>query len=445
MKRREFVKTGAILGTAAAMPKFSFAQNGGNGRLKIGLIGCGGRGCGAVVNALEASKDVELVAVADLYQDKAEGYLNKIKFPLEKVNASKEEKDEMLSRVKVTPEKVFWGWDCVDKLLQADIDIVIEATSPYFRPFSAEKIIKAGKHAFLEKPAGVDVTQMRKMLELDKIAKEKNLCIVCGTQRHYDDRYVEAMKRLHGGELGRIYSAQCYWNQSDYVGRGQLDGAADFIKNMPVDSMEYQIRNWFSFIWASGDHIVEQHVHNIDIMMWGLGYDRQILEVNGLGGRGTDLPTPKYGDRFSHFSIDYDMGEGVRMSSYCRQEQGTAGTVGERFVGTNGILEFSGTVKITDHKGNTVWTMPPPKVSPYVKEHAVLIDCIKNGKKINDLHNLIISNTVGIAGRMSAFAGKKFKYDWVMAKSQENLLPADLKAEKNPTKPVPVPGKYELI
>ncbi len=442
MKRREFVKAGAVLGAAAALPKFSFAQMGGGKKLKVGLIGSGGRGCGAVVNALESSKDIEIVAVADLYKDKAEKAVERIITGAKKIKGREE---EMTERVKVLANQVFWGWDCADKLLKCDVDIVIEATPPYYRPYNARKIIEAGKHAFLEKPAGVDATQMHEMIKIAKLADEKGLCIVCGTQRHYDPRYVEGIKRMQDGALGDVLAAQVYWNSGGYVGHAQLDNAPQFVKDLPVDSMEYQIRNWFSFIWASGDHIVEQHVHNIDIAMWGLGYDKLPVDVNGLGGRGTDLPTPKYGDRWSHFAVDFDMGNGVRIESYCRQEPGTMGMVGERFVGTNGVLEYMGGAKITARKGKVVWSMDPPKVSPYVEEHAVLIDCVMNNKKINDLHNLIVSNTVGIAGRLSAFSGKRFKYDWVMAKSKENLVPEDLTAEKMPLTGVPVPGKYPLV
>jgi len=445
MERRDFVKAGAVLGAGAVMPKFSFGQVKTSNALKIGLIGCGGRGQGAAINALQANPNVIITAVADLYKDRAEGAVESLKGRIK--DKDKEAAKQKADRIQVPANQVFYGWDNVEKILATDVDIIIEATPPVFRPSHARAIIDAGKHAFLEKPAGVDATQMHEMMEVAKKADEKGLNIVCGTQRHYQETYWEGFKRLHDGAIGEIVGAQCYWNMGDYVGRAQLERLPKEVQELPYDDATYQIRDWFAFIWASGDHIVEQHVHNIDVIMWGFDYKRLPVEVGGMGGRATDLPVGKYGDRFSHFAIDFDMGDGLRLESYCRQEPGTVGTVGERFTGTKGILEFfGGGAKLTDRSGKVLWNLNSSSWDPYVKEHEVLIDAVANGKKVNDLHNLIISNTVGIAGRESAFSGKRFKYDWIMAKSKQNLLPKDLKSlSKLPMAAVPVPGKYALI
>ena len=415
-------------------------------RLKVGLIGCGGRGTGAVVNALDASEDIEVVAWADLFKDKVDSTPARMKDSLKRWS-DKEKADRALKRLEFSQDKMFSGWDCAEKLCELDLDIVIDASPPVFRPSHAKAIIGSGKNAFLEKPAGVDPTQMHQMMEVAKLADQKGLCIVCGTQRHYANHYLEGIARVQNGEIGKILAAYCYWNQGGYVGDGQTKILAKSVhtKDLVPDDTMYQIRDWTAFIWTSGDHIVEQHVHNIDVIAWGLGYDRLPVEVNGMGGRALDLPVPQYGDRFSHFDVDFDMGDGLHIISYCRQEPGTTGLVGERFVGEKGVIEFMGDAKQFDSKGKLVWQCKPAGIGPYTQEHVHLIDCVKNGKKVNDLHNLIVSNTFGIAGRMSAFSGKRFKYDWVMSKSKESLMPKDLKAPKTPITGVPVPGKYKLV
>jgi len=439
MDRRKFVKAGAILGAAASLPRFSMAQVKTSNKIKVGLIGCGGRGTGAVADSFAANPDYELVAIADLFQDKIDSFPARLDGMIKKSRAEYGAKPEQAN-----VKQRFVGFDAYKKLCETDVDVVIEATPPAFRPNHAEAIIDAGKHAFLEKPAGVDATQMHQMMRVAQKADQKKLSVVCGTQRHYNKGYQEAMERMKNGDIGEIVALYCYWNSAGYVGQPQLDNAPQFIKDLPVDSMEYQIRNWFSFIWASGDHIVEQHVHNLDVILWGFDYKRMPVEVSGMGGRGTDLPTPKYGNRFSHFAIDYDMGDGLRLSSYCRQEPGTTSFVGERFVGTKGILEtHEGGNQVI--KGAKAWESGNIPLPSLVEEHRFLADSIRAGTPVNTLHNLIKSTTVGIAGRMSAFSGKRFKYDWVMAKSQENLVPSPMEFRVNAISPVPVPGKYPLV
>ena len=436
MERRDFVKASAVLGAATVLPRFSFASAKGSDRIKVGLIGCGGRGSGATCNMIQADQNIKIVAMADLFEDKLLKGKKKIADFAKKFDNSKEIFDE-------DKVKTFTGWDCVDQLLKEDVDVVIEATAPVFRTPHYEKIVAAGKHAFLEKPPCVDVVQARKMLELSKKADEKGLSVVCGTQRRYCEGYQEMMKRIHGGEIGDIVSAQCYWNASLYV------GGPGFLNHeeLACDTMEYQIRNWFSFIWASGDHIVEQHVHNLDVIMWALGDNRKPQEVRAWGGRSTDLPVQKFGDRFSHFAVDFDMGNGLRLSSYCQQDPKCAPEIGERIVGTKGVAysNLYGTISISDLKGKKMW-VGEKGPECMVLEHKFLLDAIRAGKQVNKLDQLVNSTLLAIAGRMSAFSGKKFKYDWVLAKSKESFLPEkfDLK-QKMPWNGVPVPGKYELV
>lgn len=445
MQRRDFVKMGAVLGASAVLPKFSFASAKGNDRIKVGLIGCGGRATGAACNMLCADSNVEFVAFADLFADKIGPSIKKIQAKAAQV--CPKDADKIINPAKV---QKFSGWDCVDKLLAiGEIDVVIEATPPVFRTPHYRKIVAAGKHAFLEKPACIDITQAREMLELAAEADKKGLCVVCGTQRRYHEGYKEVIKRVHDGMIGEPISAQCYWNQAGYVGHGQHDKMEKegLFKGLTPDDMEYQIRNWFSFIWSSGDHIVEQHVHNIDVIMWALGDNRNPVNVRGMGGRSTDLPVPVYGDRFSHFAVDFDMGNGLHLSSYCQQDPGAAGEVGERVVGTKGIMTtalWGGACKITDLKGNVLYAAPEKVPQCLEMEHKFLLDAIRAGRHVNTLPTLVNSTLLAIAGRMSAFSGKKFKYEWMLKKSQENLVPKTLGFVKNPVAGVPVPGKYRL-
>lgn len=441
MDRRSFVKNGAVLGAAAAaLPRFGFAQVKGSDRIKVALIGCGGRGTGATCNMIAADPNIKIVALGDLFPEKLDKAANKI-YDFAKKSVGESKASEIIDPSKV---KKFSGWDNVDQVLAEDIDVVIEATPPVFRTPHYEKIVAAGKHAFLEKPGAVDVIQGRRMYELADEASKKGLCVVCGNQRRYDNRYQDLVKRMQDGEIGELLAGQCYWNNGSYIG-AWANG-----KEGTEDTLEYQIRNWWCFIWASGDNIVEQHVHNVDVLMWAFGSDRMPVEVTtGLGGRSTDLPCPRYGDRFSHFAIDYDMGNGLRMASYCHQDPNTTPNVSERIVGTKGIFQ---NLRFTDHKGKTLYAPGKLELDPYIAEHKYLLSAIRSGRRVNELKNLVNSNMVAIAGRMSAFSGKRFKYDWMVKKSEENIVPqnVDLMGKtqdlslKNPVS-VPVPGKYKLV
>jgi predicted dehydrogenase len=279
------------------------------------------------------------------------------------------------------------------------------------------------------------------MMELSKKATQKGLCVGCGNQRRHAEHYQDIIKRVQDGEIGEIVSAQCYWNGAYYVG-----GWKGF-EDLGFDTMEYQIRKWSSFIWPSGDHIVEQHVHNLDVIMWALGDKRFPKEVRAWGGRSADpdLPYPHFGDRFSHFIVDFDMGEGLRLQSYCQQERKTSGEVGERIIGTKGIMYTTGGCKLTDLKGNITYINKKPALNAYVAEHKYLLNAIRTGQRVNRLDELIGSTMLAIAGRMSAYSGQKFKYGWVLAKSKESLAPKEWKFGKYPLTGVPVPGKFKLV
>lgn len=271
------------------------------------------------------------------------------------------------------------------------------------------------------------------------------MCVVCGTQRRHHAGYQEIIKRVQDGEIGEILSADCYWHQGGYFGQGLWGEYTDEFCKDP-EEMEYQIRNWPCFIWTSGDHIVEQHVHNIDVVLWALGDSKLPKIVRSVGGRSNDLEYPKYGDRFSHFATDFDMGDGLHMHSYASQDPKTKSQVGERIVGTKGYIytNLYGTQTMTDYKGNVIWKAPSSREA-LVQEHANLLAAIRSGQYINTLNPLINATLTAITGRMSAYSGLEFKFDWALSKSRESLMPKELKFGKNPISPIPVPGKNQLV
>ncbi|PWM30873.1 MAG: oxidoreductase [Verrucomicrobia bacterium] len=435
MDRRSFVKIGSLAGTAALLPKFSFAAVKGSDTIKVGLVGCGGRGTGAFANMATADKNIKLVAVADLFGDRSENAFKRIQNNMKKAKI-----DDADAAKIVEPDKVkkFSGFDAIDGLLKEDVDVVIDATPPIFRTPHFEKIVAAGKHAFLEKPAAVDITQARKMYKLADEADKKGLTVVCGNQRRYADRYADMVKRIQDGEFGEPISMECYWNAGYYVGGANIDKL-----NLDISSIEYQIRKWGAFIWTSGDHIVEQHVHNIDVLMWVLGDNRFPEDLRGLGGRSNELEAPKHGDRFSHFQIDYNMGQGLRMQSYCQQDPGASGDVSERVTLSKGVIANMGRNFVDAKTGKEIMRAKSGGLDPYINEHVVLLKSIRNGQRVNALRPLLNTNLVAIAGRESAFSGQKFKYQAYVAKANQDLMPKDMNLKAlNPVK-VPVPGKYK--
>ncbi len=435
MDRRSFVNLGSIAGTAAVQPKMTFAAVKGSDTIKVGLGGCGGRGTGAFANMATADKNIKLVAVADLFEDRAKNAPDRIKGAMKRAKIDDADIEKIVEADKV---KKFSGFDGVDQLVKEDVDLVIDATPPIFRTPHFEKIVAAGKHAFLEKPAAVDITQARKMYQLADEADKKGLTVVCGNQRRYADNYCEMVKRIQDGEFGEPVAMECYWNAGYYVGGYNIDNL-----KLDINSIEYQIRKWGAFIWTSGDHIVEQHVHNIDVLMWVLGDNRFPEDLRGLGGRSNDLEAPKHGDRFSHFQIDYNMGKGLRMQSYCQQDPGASGDVSERVLLSKGVIANMGRNFVDAKTGKEVLGVKRGPIDPYVNEHVVLLKSIRNGQRVNALRPLLNTNLVAIAGRESAFSGQKFKYEAYTKKANQDLMPKDMNLKALHPVSVPVPGKYK--
>ena len=400
---------------AAAVPGSLGVFVRGSDAIKVGVIGCGGRGTGAALDCLEADAGVEIVALGDLVPDRIASSLKTLtgRFP---------------GRVKVPADRQFTGFDNYHGVCSLpDVNLVITAAPPGFRPLHLRAIVEAGKHVFMEKPVAVDPVGVRSVIASSELAARKNLAVVAGTQRRHQTSYLELMKRVHDGQIGDIVAAQVYWNQDDLWVR---------TREPNMTEMEWQCRNWLYFTWLSGDHIVEQHVHNIDVANWALGATPK--NVMGMGGRQARV-APEFGNIYDHFAVEFEYPNGVRVSSMCRQTRGAANRVEDRIVGTKGIAMSSGEIR-----GEKPWKFEATERNPYVLEHVDLIASIRSGSPLNEGRRIAESTMSAIMGRMSAYTGRAMSWEWAMTASTLDLSPAKYEFGPNPVDPVAIPGKTVL-
>ena len=383
--RRDFMKASATAVaslSAVSLGLSSGAYAAGSDRVRVGLIGCGGRGTGAATNCLEADDGVEIVAIAEAFPDRLERGMTTIRQWCEKNNTP------FGQRMKATPETTFGGFDGYRKLLALkDVDVVLIATPACFHPVHLEAAIQAGKNAFMEKPAGVDPPGMRQIIAAGELAKQKGLAIVAGTQRRHQGRYLQNAHAIAQGAIGKIKAGRVWW----------CGGAGGAPRRLPGQSdAEYLVRNWYRFSMMSGDHIVEQHVHNLDVANWFLG--RPPVQALGFGGRARR----QGGNQYDFFSVDLDYGDDVIVHSMCRQVKGSYNQVSEQFVGTEGSVWGDGKLV-----GKQV-AVPEfeEKGGPYVQEHRDLIRSIRAGQPLNEARNVAESTLVAIMGRISAYTGQ---------------------------------------
>jgi predicted dehydrogenase len=418
VNRRDFVKAAAAATAAVAFPGRFGVFAAGSDTFKVGVIGCGGRGTGAAIDCLKADKGVEIVALGDLVPDRVESALARLT-------------KEFPDRVKVPASRQFSGFDNYKQICALpDVNLIVTAAPPGFRPMHLKAAVEAGKHIFMEKPVAVDPVGVRSVIASADLAAQKNLAIVTGTQRRHQARYLEMMKRIQDGQIGDIVAAQCYWNQGGLWVKERTAGMSE---------MEWQCRNWLYFTWLSGDHIVEQHVHNIDVVNWAIG--AMPKNVMGMGGRQARTG-PEYGNIYDHFAVEYEYPNGVRVCSMCRQTKGAAERVEERIVGTRGVAwSTSSATRIT---GEKPWTFEEDETSPYVQEHIDLIASIRAGKPLNEGRQIAESTMAAIMGRMSAYTGRAMSWEWAMTSSQLDLSPAKYELGPNPVDPVAIPGTTPL-
>jgi myo-inositol 2-dehydrogenase/D-chiro-inositol 1-dehydrogenase len=396
----------------------------GGKRLRAGLVGAGARGTGAAINFISSGPDLEIIALADVFQDK--------------IDACRERFASF--NLPIPEENCFVGFDAYKKLMALDIvDVVILATPPRFRPDMFLEAVTRNKHVFMEKPVAVDSTGIRSVITTARKASAIGINVVTGTQRRHQEDYIETYKQVAGGAIGTLTSAKAFWNQDHVWFRLREPGWND---------MEYMIRNWNNFCWLCGDHILDTHVHNIDVINWFLGKHPE--KAIGYGGRARRVT----GDQYDFFSIDFDYGNGVSSHSMCRQIDSCANATGELVMGTRGYTNCQNT--IWDLDGNVMWKFEYPndengnptttiKIPPYVQEHMHLVYAIRTGNYVNEGEQTAISTLTAIMGRTAAYTGRLITWDEILKSDMKlgpekiEFGPVDMKFE------VPVPGTPVVI
>jgi myo-inositol 2-dehydrogenase/D-chiro-inositol 1-dehydrogenase len=428
--RRSFLKTsGAVVGgallTGLSVQRFAHAAAGGDDTLKVALIGCGGRGSGAADQALSnVSAKTKLVAVADVFQDRLDGSLRQLK-------------QKHGEKVDVPKERQFVGFDGYKQAIST-ADVVILATPPGFRPAQFEEAVNQGKHVFTEKPVAVDGPGVRKFLAAAEEAKRKNLKVGVGLQRHHHAGHIEAVKRLQDGQIGDIVAMQAYWNgNTPWVNtRASLESKA----GRKLSEMEYQMRNWYYFVWICGDHIVEQHIHNLDMINWLK--NGHPTKARGNGGCET-RKGPDYGEIFDHHVVEFTYGDGSICFSQCRHQQGCWNDVSQHAIGAKGRADLERNV-IT---GPNAWRFRGEAKNPYQQEHDDLFEAIVKDKPFNEAFFGAESTLTAIMGRMSTYTGKDITWEQALNSKVDTMpkhLALDAPTLVNPLPnglyPIPVPG-----
>ncbi|HLX64158.1 MAG TPA: Gfo/Idh/MocA family oxidoreductase [Planctomycetota bacterium] len=427
--RRDFLKGSAAVAGAALAARVigSRAYAGSDDLIRVGMVGCGGRGSGAANQTLSVpNSKVKIVAMADAFDNKVKG-------------AHGELSKKHGEKVDVPAERMFSGLDAFNKVLE-HCDMVILATPPGFRPQHFEAAVNAGKNVFMEKPVCVDSNGARKVLEMAKKADEKGLKVVCGLQRHYQNVYREALKRVQDGIIGDIISAQVYWNQGDIWYRN---------RDAAQNEIQFQVNNWYHFNWLCGDHICEQHVHNLDVANWFIG--AHPISASGMGGR-TDKTRKT--EIFDHHYVEFRYPNNIVVNSQCRQIGGTKSDVREEIRGTKGIL-YLGNGHAVDYKGNTLWKYDnggKRDPDPYQVEHNELHGFIRDNQKVNNAYYTLDSTFTAVLGRTATYSGQEWKWDDLWKKDfgtfpkEAPTWSTDLpnKPDANGNYQIPVPGQYKI-
>jgi predicted dehydrogenase len=447
--RRDFLATAAATGTALATG-LSLVQNvhaAGSDEIKVGLIGCGGRGSQAGENVLSAAPGVKIIALGDVFEVRTRGCRESLKRFLQE-DKKDPKKNEMARKygnsVDLPDDRLFVGLDAYEKVLNVpEVNYVILATPPGFRPLHLQAAVAAGKNIFTEKPVGVDGPGIRKVLEAYEEAQKKGLAIVAGTQRRHQLGYLETMKRVKDGDIGDLTALRCYWNNSGIWFHKREDMAKDHIPD--TGDLAYQLYNWYHFLWLCGDHIVEQHVHNLDVCNWAMG--SHPVKAVGVGGRHCrPQGDPNVvGHIFDQFCVDFEYPGGIHMLSMCQHLPTCESNVSEASIGTKGVcLTHDGGWSI-NHKPVISKEQSREAVNPYVQEHTDLIAHIRAGQPINELKNVAESTLTAILGRMSTYTGRTVTWDKALH-SQLDTMPRELSWNmKLDVAPVPVPGKTPLV
>ncbi len=430
--RRKFVKTSALAGgglLATTLPVAASAHVAGSDTIKVALVGCGGRGTGAAIQALSTEFPVQLVAMADAFQDRLDKSLNNIN----------EEFASDKDKVKVKEKNRFVGFDGYKAAIDL-ADVVILTTPPGFRPQHFEYAVNAGKHIFMEKPVATDAPGVRRVLKAAQVAKEKQLNVVVGLQRHYQTSYNLVYDQLKADAIGKITAGQVYWNSAGVWVRERQPGQSE---------LEYQMRNWYYYNWLCGDHILEQHIHNIDVANWFIG--EYPATAQGMGGREV-RKGPEYGEIFDHHFVEFAYPGGAMIASQCRHQPNCMNRVTEVFQGTKGTIDMSSNT-VASYDGQEILKHNARKdPNPYQVEHDKLFASITEGGVITDAENGAYSTLTAIMGRMATYSGQVITWEDAL-NSEMSLVPENLTwdseapvlPDENGLYPIPVPGKTKVL
>ncbi|MBN2314661.1 MAG: Gfo/Idh/MocA family oxidoreductase [Sedimentisphaerales bacterium] len=424
--------TAAVVGAAALAGSVAHvAHAGGSGKIKVGLLGCGGRGNGALRQNLNADPGIEVIALADLFESQVRRTRDRLL-----------KEDQYKDRIKIDDDHLFWGFDCHEKIAQCEADLLVMATAPAFRGRQMMAAIKAGKHIFTEKPVATDVAGCREVMAASKLAEEKGLAIVCGTQRRHEFNRVELMKRIHDGQMGELVGGQCYWYGGGIWFRGYQEGMSE---------LEWQCYNWYHFNWISGDQICEQHIHNIDVMNWCFnGPPVKFTAVGGRGWRtfnedqirsakevcralnnGSEADWEKYnGDIWDHIFAEFEYANGARCLSFSGHSPGK-GRGDEKLVGTKGTSNCNDAIT-----GENSWKYDGKRVNGMDQEHIDLVKSIRSGNVLNEGQRIAESTLTAIGARTAAFTGRAISWKWLLNASKQDLVPREL---------APGPGVFHSI
>jgi len=419
MTRRCFLKTSTQVSVLAGLSAATQAYAAGTDRIRIGLVGCGGRGTGAARDALMAGANIELVAMGDIF-------MPKVKNSLARLAKLKANNPNLKNSIKVTPEHCFAGLDAYRKVIDSGIDYVLLCTPPGFRPDHIEYAVKRGVHIFAEKPCATDSPGVRQILALEPEMKRKGIALLSGFNGRHVFHYADLVKALQNGELGEIMSMHAYFNTGNIWYREREPGMS-----LP----EYHFHNWFHVDWLCGDHIVEQHVHNLDRCNWIM--QTHPVRAYGMGGR--QFHTERGGNIYDHFTIEFEYENGVRMTSMCRQIQGTDAKIGEEIVATKGRAAMVGRKAQFTGANARVFKAHPQQQESHRQEHIDFIAALRRGELPNDTRFLCESTLTAIMGRESAYTGKHISWDEIL-NSDLRLTPANIAAWDGSIRPVPKPG-----
>jgi predicted dehydrogenase len=423
LTRRGFIKSSSAAVGALAAHEAGAQDTANSSQLRIGLIGCGGRGTGAASQALAADSNVKLVAVGDAFRDRLD-------LSLETLGKQK----EIADKLDVPETRRFVGLDAYQKVIASGVDVVLLTTPPHFRPIHIKAAIDAGKHVFAEKPVAVDAAGVRSVLATCEEARRKKLAVVSGLCIRYSYGFQETIKRLHAGALGKLRTLQANDFRGPIWVKPRQPGQTD---------MEYQLRNWYYFTWLSGDFNVEQHVHLLDVCAWVMNGEYPATAM-GLGGR-AQRTGEEFGNIYDHHSVIYEWAGGQRLHAYCRQQSGLRGDISVHVTGEKGIAKLA-----ERNRGLTIetadkWIYEGAKNDIYQTEHDELFASIRRGQPINNGDYMCRSTLMAIMGRMATYTGQQITWEQAL-NSKENLSPDGYTWDaKPPPSPIAVPGVTKFI